>query len=167
MDLFRAGLAGAVAVGHRAAGVVQVFHLPAFVDRLADGRVVAVLGHVADHGEGVDVALAQPVGQPGADEGTGQLLFHLVLVGPRGDHLVQLGLPAAAREQRRVRRCQVLHHDDRDARRVGGIHGGADAFQRRLDGGKFDTQVAADVFVLYVDDQQGAFGLTCGHGVSS
>ena len=126
-----------------------------------------MLGHVADHGEGVDVAFAQPVGQPGADEGTGQLLFHLALVGPRGDHLVQLGLPAAAREQRRVRRRQVLHHDDRDARRVGGIHGGADTFQRRLDGGKFDTQVAADVFVLYVDDQQGAFGLTCGHGVSS
>ncbi|MNW01437.1 hypothetical protein D3C71_1970720 [compost metagenome] len=81
---------------------------------------------------------------------------------PIGHQRMQFGLLAAAGEDWRALRRQVPDDHHRDASGAGGVHGANDIAQRQLHIGVFDPQVAAYVFVLHIDDDQGALGLA-GH----
>ncbi|MNZ89262.1 hypothetical protein D3C78_1081740 [compost metagenome] len=138
---------------------MQQFDIPAFVPGLAYGGVVAVVGHVADHAQGVDLALAQPGAEAGTGEGAGHALFDQMVAMPTGHQWMQFGLLAAAGEQGRSLWRQVLHDHHRDAGSLGGVHGADDIGQRLLYVRVFDQQIAADVFVLHIDDDEGALRL--------
>ena len=56
----------------------------------------------------------------------------------------------------------VLDDRDRDPSRMGGIHGPANARERAMNLRVLDPQSAGDIFVLDIDDYEGAAGV--GHG---
>ena len=114
--------------------------------------------HVADDRERVDLALGEPGREIGFGERAGQGLVHVVVVRPRRDDLVQLPARRAFGEQRRLGRRVLLHDDDGHASSARRVHRAADVGKRPLDRRVLDRQIAGDVFVLHVDDDEHAAG---------
>ena len=156
VDFLGRGSADGVVVGQRTARVVQQFDLPAFVVGLAGGGIVAVVGHVADDAERIDAARLQPGGERRAGERAGDAFStsrsrgRFSTSGCSSALSPRVRRPAPQPEEvlRRRPGCR------RRLRRPSRGRCWAASRAHRV----FDAQLAGEVLVLHVDDDQGALG---------
>jgi transcriptional regulator GlxA family with amidase domain len=116
------------------------------------------VGHVPDEGDRVDLAVGEPRGEARAGERARLGLFDVVVGGAAGDLGVQLPGGRAPVEDGRAGRRRVLHDDDRHRGRARGVDGARDVGERAVGRRELDRQVAREIFVLDVDDEEGAAG---------
>src|SRR5690606_6809833 len=159
VDFFRACRARLVGVWQRTAGIGEEFHLQPGVHRPEDGRGIAVVGHVAGHGERVDAVALDPPGQVGAGERAVPVLLDVMVARAPGDLRVQFPARRALVERGGTGRRGVLPHHHRHAGRVRGVHRATDVGQRLAERGMLDRHVAVEVFVLHVDHDEGALAV--------
>ena len=158
MKLLGRDRSGFVADVERSVSVGEELDVKAEMKRLAGGGVAAHLRHVTGDGDSFNVVIAQPFLKVGSGETARKMLVDERGARANGDFGTKLPFEAATAENGAVGlRRSVLDDDDGNARDLGGVHGVEDVRQGVR--GIGDGQLADEVFVLDVDDQQ-----TAGHG---